>query len=207
MLGVVVHGGRKLALLRANSLASHNWTLNEPPGIVRAVRFIVVLAALLLASCGETATSDRPSDQAAGPSDPTTSGQIADGEAAVDGPVMRYPSPPSDNVGMAAEVRGTLQLDGACLYIFLDEAGERYPVLWPAGTTWDEQNQSVTPPAGSPMPVGSDVYGGGGYVPTAHIERLAGPDAAALASSCVDNEYGEIAVVNNQADAIALAND
>jgi hypothetical protein len=119
---------------------------------------------------------------------------------------MRYPTLPISDYGMAAEVRGRLQLDGGCLYVSLDEAAERYPILWPAGTSWDEQNQSVIPSVGEPMPIGSTLSGGGGYLHVADVRRLAGSDAAAVASSCVDNQYGEIAVVNNQANAIALAN-
>jgi hypothetical protein len=118
---------------------------------------------------------------------------------------MRYPNPSSDEEGMAAEVRGLLQLEGMCLYIALDEFGERYPVLWPAGTRWDEENTSVIPPTGAPIPIGSQVYGGGGYLYVDDIERLAGAEASALASTCVDNKYDEIAVVNNQDTAIALA--
>jgi hypothetical protein len=54
------------------------------------------------------------------------------------------------------------------------------------------------------MPVGASVYGGGGYLYVDDLERLAGPDAARLAAACVDNTYGEIAVVNNAPGAIAL---
>ena len=85
---------------------------------------------------------------------------------------MRYPQHADDDEGMAAEVRGVLQLEGSCLYVFLDEVGERYPVLWPAGTHWDGENNAVVPPAGAPMPIGSEVYGGGGYLTVQDIERL-----------------------------------
>ena len=168
------------------------------------MKFIVLVAAVALVSCGSGVGSVAETAGQGRATSTTTAGSPAD-ETSVDGPVLRYPSPPSSSDGMAAEVRGTLQLDGDCLYIALDEAGERYPVLWPAGTRWDEQHKSVIPPAGAPMPIGSDVYGGGGYLYAADVERLAGPNAAAAASRCVDNQYGEIAVVNNQLDAIALA--
>ena len=55
------------------------------------------------------------------------------------------------------------------------------------------------------MPIGSEVRGSGGFLYVHHIERLAGSDASALASTCVDNTYGEVAVINNQDAAIALA--
>jgi hypothetical protein len=159
-----------------------------------------VAALLMVASCGDAVTSDLGDS-----SSPPTSNVEAEMQSAVDGPVMRYPTLPVSDDGMAAQVRGTLQLDGECLYVVVDEAGERYPILWPAGTSWDEQNQSVIPSAGEPMPVGSAVSGGGGYLRVADVQRLAGSDAATVASSCVDNQYGEIAVVNNQAAAIVLS--
>lgn len=160
-----------------------------------------MFALIVLTSCGDAATSSS-SDEDAGSTIP---GTTAIAKTAVDGPVMRYPTPSSSVVGMAAEVRGVLQLEGSCLYISLDEIAERYPVLWPAGTWWDAANQSVVPPTGAPMPIGSTVYGGGGYMHVSEIERLAGQDAAALASTCVDNQYGEVAVVNNQDTAISLS--
>jgi hypothetical protein len=118
---------------------------------------------------------------------------------------MRYPRHASDAEQLGAEVRGLLQLEGQCLYVFFDAAGERYPVLWPAGTRWDEASQSVISATGDTMPIGVGVYGGGGYFYVADVERLAGPEAAALASRCVDNKYGEIAVVNNLDNAIGPA--
>ncbi len=175
-------------------------------------------AVLALAAC--TDAPEQHSDDSAPPSPSTSTTtstatltsttvstsmtvSTADGSS-VDGPVLRYPAPADVDYGMAAEVRGVLQLEGTCLYIWLDEAGERYPVLWPAGTRWDEQQQAVVPPVGSPMPIGGQVDGGGGYLDAADIERLAGSDAAAVATECVDNQYGLVAVVNNQPDAIAL---
>jgi len=106
---------------------------------------------------------------------------------------------------MAAIVSGTLQLEGDCLYVASAESGERYPVLWPAGTSWDTATRSVVPPVGVPMPIGSTVDGGGGYLYVRDVERLAGPAASSLAASCLDNTYGEIAVVNNSDTQIALA--
>ncbi len=103
---------------------------------------------------------------------------------------------------MAAEVRGVLELDGECLYVALDEVGERYPVVWPAGTRWDADAQEVVTPQGESMGVGDEVYGGGGYLYVEDVERIAGSQASALAAECVDNAYGEIAVVNNSDTAI-----
>lgn len=125
---------------------------------------------------------------------------------ALDGPVMRHPQPASTDEGMAAEVRGVLQLEGSCLYVFLDDVGERYPVLWPAGTKWDDKDAAVVPPEGRPIPIGSRVYGAGAYLTVEDMERLAGPEASDRGAACVDNEYGEIALVNNADTAIGLGN-
>ena len=57
--------------------------------------------------------------------------------------------------------------------------------------------------AGRQDPVGPiEVYGGGGYLYVEDVERIAGSQASALAAECVDNAYGEIAVVNNSDTAI-----
>ena len=120
------------------------------------------------------------------------------------GPLMRYPNPaPVDEPGMAAQIRGVLQHEGDCLYIQDTGSGERYPILWPAGTGWAAYNASVIPPGGEPIPVGAEVLGAGGFLNVSSIETLADSDAYQRALECVDNTYDEVAVVNNQPDAIA----
>lgn len=125
-----------------------------------------------------------------------------DSASAVDGPVMRHPNRSEIEEGPAAEVRGILELEQDCLYIALDEVGERYPILWPASTTWNPDANTVVLPLGQSVAIGDSVYGGGGYFYVDDIERLAGKEAAELAGRCVDNQYGEIAVVNNYDSAI-----
>ena len=162
----------------------------------------MVLAVVALVSCGDPVTS-RTADEQTSPA-ASSNGGVA--ESAVAGPVMRYPMRSNDKIGMAALIRGVLQIQGMCLYIAaIDVVGERYPVLWPGGTTWDEQNNSVIPAVGAPIPIGSRVEGSGGFLYVSDVERFAGRDASARASSCVDNTYGEIAVFNNQDTAAALA--
>lgn len=118
---------------------------------------------------------------------------------------MRYRERSSSQGGMVAEVRGILELDGECLYVALDETGERYPVVWPAGTRWDADTQAVVTSQGESMVVGDEIYGGGGYLHLDDVEWIAGSEASALAAKCVDNTYGEIAVVNNADTAIGPA--
>lgn len=118
---------------------------------------------------------------------------------------MRYLEASASQEGMAAEVRGILELDGECLYMALDEVGERYPVVWPAGTRWDAATRAVVTARGESMAIGDEVHGGGGYLYVGDVEGIAGSQAAALAARCVDNTYGEIAVVNNADTAIGPA--
>lgn len=100
-------------------------------------------------------------------------------------------------------MEGRLELAGDCLYIVpLDSRGVRYPLVWPAGTTWDAEEQAVIGPSRTRMPVGSEVSGGGGYHKVEDVKRSLGAEAEVLAASCVDNEYGEVAFINNQRGAV-----
>jgi hypothetical protein len=126
------------------------------------------------------------------------------GSEPLDGPVMRYPTSASEGSD-DAEVKGRLELAGDCLYIAFDETRERYPVVWPAGTTWDAEDQTVVGPSTTRLPVGSEVSGGGGYYKVEDVKRSLGTKAEALAASCVDNTYGEVAFINNEKGAIGPA--
>lgn len=119
----------------------------------------------------------------------------------VDGPIMHHIAPPSGD-DEDAEIRGLIEISEGCVYVALDEVSERYPVVWPRGTSWDSDIQAVVLPSGELLAAGDAVYGGGGYRYVDDIEQVVGPEAAALAEACVDNTYGEIAVVNNSASAI-----
>jgi hypothetical protein len=135
----------------------------------------------------------------------TACGDSSPAATSLDGPVMRYPAAAPAEGGNDAEIRGRLELDGDCLYVALDEIGERYPIVWPAGTTWDVDSQNVISQSGVRMAIGSNVYGGGGYRYVADVESALGADAGTRAANCVDNRYGEIAFVNNRSGAIAPA--
>lgn len=117
---------------------------------------------------------------------------------------MRYTTSFGEG-GEDAEVKGRLELAGDCLYLGSDDVGQRYPVVWPARTTWDAEDEAVIGPSGTRMAVGSEVYGGGGYHKVEDVGRSLGPEAEALATRCIDNTYGEVAFINNDHDAIELA--
>ncbi len=115
---------------------------------------------------------------------------------------MRYPDSSGSGDGMDALVGGVLKLESDCLYIARNGVGSGYPVLWPSGTTWNNDAQAVVTPAGEMLAVGDEVAGGGGYVNLGYIERFAGAEAAELARQCLDNTTGEVAVFNNSDSAV-----
>jgi hypothetical protein len=146
-----------------------------------------------VAACGNSAGPSSPREIA-------TSSTTAEEARAIDGPVMRYQetSAPSGKVGNL--LQGVLQLDGGCLYLVQPSIAQRFPILWPAGTRWDEPNQSVVSPGGLVMQIGGQVEGRGGYFYLSDVDLLAGAAASRLAATCVEN--GQIAVVENADTAI-----
>ena len=122
-------------------------------------------------------------------------------ESEVAGPIMRHSASISGD-GEDAEIRGVIEIADGCVYLYLSEVNERYPVIWPHNTSWDAQRQAIILPSGDVLGAGDAVSGGGGYRYVEAIERVAGPQVAVLAAGCVDNTYGEIAVVNNSPTAI-----
>ena len=131
-----------------------------------------------------------------------TSSTTAAEARAIDGPVMRYQETSSASGKLANLLQGVLQLEGDCLYLVQNAIGERFPVLWPAGTLWDEPNQSVVSPADEVMRIGGAVEGRGGYFYLSDVGLLAGTAARNLAAPCVDNSYSQTAVVDNVDTAI-----
>ncbi|HZX55377.1 MAG TPA: hypothetical protein VFE86_11895 [Ilumatobacteraceae bacterium] len=129
-----------------------------------------------------------------------TSSTTAEEARAIDGLVMRYPETSSTSVDLATLLDGVLQVEGDCLYLVQPALQQRFPILWPAGTRWDGQNQSVVSPAGEVMRVGDAVQGRGGYYFLSDIHLFAGTAASNLAVQCVDN--GQIAAFQNAATAV-----
>ncbi|MFK7919688.1 MAG: hypothetical protein AB8G14_16555 [Ilumatobacter sp.] len=142
-------------------------------------------------------------DIAPDPARVTEAREDRDAESIVgDGPVISYAEPADSREGMEAEIRGVLELDQGCLYIDSLEADERYPVLWPAGTSWNASDASVRLVSGASVGLGEEVSGVGGYLPADTLAAVARSEAAQALTECVDNEFGEVAVVNNTDDAI-----
>jgi hypothetical protein len=99
--------------------------------------------------------------------------------------------------GEEAEILGKVVIEDKCLHLDVSEVDTRYPVIWPHGTHWDSSRSAVVLPGGTLVVEGVEVYGGGGYHGTDQLSDYTTADGVALLSSCVDNEYGEIAVFNS----------
>ncbi len=115
----------------------------------------------------------------------------------VDGPVIEG-SRRTD--GTDALVEGTLQIEDGCLYLGHPDTDERYPVIWPNGTSWDEDESGVRLPDGTLVHEGNRVSGGGGYPYVFNLGRYTNSEGQELARECVDNTYDEIAVFNSSED-------
>jgi hypothetical protein len=122
----------------------------------------------------------------------------------VEGPVIEGNRSTS---GDDAEVLGEVVLEGDCLYLDwseLDrrqyETGTRFPVIWPHGTDWNADELAVVLPSGNLVHEGDQVEGSGGYYHGDALSNYTVPEGVALALSCVDNEYGEVAVFNTRGD-------
>ncbi|MEM7339887.1 MAG: hypothetical protein AAF467_14630 [Actinomycetota bacterium] len=115
----------------------------------------------------------------------------------LDGPVVRYRERSVDG-GEDAEIGGVIEIEGDCLYLApVAGGGERYPVVWPYSSEWDAETPGVRLGSGTVLAVGDRVDTAGGYHGVEAVLALAGQDAVDLVADCLDNTYGEIAVINN----------
>jgi hypothetical protein len=115
----------------------------------------------------------------------------------VDGPVVEGNR---RSGGESAQVFGEVIIEGGCIYLYQSEIDTRYPVIWPHGTEWDAEQRAVVLPDGTPVSDGAEVHGGGGYH---HLDGLTDDtteEGVALVSSCVDSEFGEVAVFNSSGE-------
>ena len=76
---------------------------------------------------------------------------------------MRYQETSSTSGKVPNLLQGVLALDGDCLYLVQKGIEQHFPILWPAGTRWDLQNQSVISPVSGVTRIGGSVEGRGGY--------------------------------------------
>lgn len=124
---------------------------------------------------------------------------------AIDGPVLTSPAQlfgPSG--GMAAEVKGVLLFDESTKCLQMELEGVQYPLVWPAGTRWQEDPRAVVLDDGEKVEPGMTVYGGGGYLYQDHVEELAGSAVAEAAGRCA-GPTGEIAFFNIESEVAVIA--
>ncbi len=114
---------------------------------------------------------------------------------AIDGPVLTSPSAFGTAGGMAALVSGVVLFDESANCLFLELEGTQYPVVWPAGTRWQEDPPAVVLSNGQNVEPGSSVSGGGGSLDRDHVEELSGSAVADAAERCA-GPTGEIAFFN-----------
>ena len=105
------------------------------------------------------------------------------------GPVLTSPPPDEYYYGIDSPVRGTLVFEESTGCLYLDSNSEfRYPVVWPAGASWQ-----AGPPAvkihGQLIEPGMSVEGAGRYLRYGSIKMVAGEAVADAAYECADRSY------------------
>lgn len=100
-------------------------------------------------------------------------------EAAKVGPLV-VAVPVGDVAYPAAEVPGELTLNGDCVAL------DGLPVLWPEGTTWSEEDQTVLLPDGAEVAVGQRIQGGGGVVPITVATNYGGDEVQEAIDTCAE---------------------
>ena len=116
-------------------------------------------------------------------------------EGRIEGAVLTSPRPALDQDGMSAQVLGTVVYDevAGCLYLELE--GVRYPVVWPAGTRWQDDPPAVVLSGGVRVEPGMSVEGGGGWLQPEQIRDSVGDAVVIEARRCL-GPTGEVAVFN-----------
>lgn len=114
-------------------------------------------------------------------------------------PVLTSPPAPEGPLeGMGAEVTGVVVYDDTTGCVQIELEGTTYPVIWPAGTTWQEEPPAVVLEDGVVVTPGMTVWGGGGYLSQRDIAATAGETTSARAAACI-GPTGEIAYFNEGA--------
>lgn len=130
--------------------------------------------ALVFAACGSDAGGDAAAD------------------GTVDGPLLAWSS--GSGSGMDAIVLGVVELSPeGCLRL------GGMPVVWPAGTRWNDDDGAIQLPNDVQVNIGDQVNGGGGYLDVQAISSLLGRDVADAVEPCL-GKTGEIAVFNASDD-------
>ena len=111
----------------------------------------------------------------------------------VDGPVVGGNRSLS---GEDAAVSGEVVIEGRCLYLRIPDTDQRFPVVWPHGTSWDDSDSAIVLSDGTLIREGDVVSGGGGYH-SEDFDHYTNAEGVSRLGECVDNTYGEVAVFNS----------
>lgn len=109
----------------------------------------------------------------------------------VDGPVIQGNDRDGGNDG---GLSGTVVIEGDCIY--LQGPVERFPIVWPYGTSWRSEEEAIELPDATLVFEGDHISGGGGWRKGGALDEYTLADGAELAARCVDNQYGEVVVFN-----------
>ena len=186
---------------------------------------VVVALSIVMTGCSTSAERAQPTSEELAPqgtatppvptAPPAPTPTVADGsEFAADptslvgvvGPVLRHVGPYQEAGSLDALVAGPLEFEDGCLYVRRHPEPGRFPVVWPAGTAWDDVSGRVVLPSGAALRSSQVVHGGGGYFKIDQLPRSAStPEVVDLATRCLDEPDGEVAVANNTTHAIDAA--
>lgn len=205
-------GGRVLDLIDAAQATAETVCANtaatiahpskrcEPSGVLQRPRSMIsrrILGALALALAAAGCGQDSP-ENGAGTARSTV---VDDFSGGVDGPVMFVSGPPTEG-GDGAAIEGTLTRDGDCLFVGDEVPGSRFAVLWPFGTSWDDQSDEVVLLDGTRIPIGATLFAGGGFPSADDVGRFADDiDLIERAEACAEGEYRELAHVQHSISA------
>ena len=133
-----------------------------------------VVASTMLAAFAVPIASCSPTDDNSTKTDAGGASQIV----VADSSLVDFP---------AALLSGTLRREGpngtACVY--LDFESESSFVVWPYGTTWDDENQGVLlPPNGRLFRIGDSVVFGGGALAAGSLPQILSTEMATLLEQC-----------------------
>lgn len=171
---------------------SREFTMSTKPMRPHFAGFLLASALGLAACAGASEVS----------SSATSTGDNSTPLSQSDTPPLLVHNAPLSSGGDEEEVFGVLVLEGDCLYI--DDDGFRLPVVWPNGTNWDPEAETVTLNDGQSVAIGGSILGAGGSAGADAIGGLAGEAGAALAAGCVDNDSRLVAILNNTSEPLVV---
>jgi hypothetical protein len=91
---------------------------------------------------------------------------------------------------MDALLRGPVRLADGCLFI------GSAPVIWPTGTTWDDEADAVLLKDGTRVAMGASVSGGGGSLSAADIAGVFNQELAEAVRACTPDGRPAASVFN-----------